>query len=84
MKRSSRSSANNSAEAYRKRRYPNHFISKGTDNNAENSDTEAAKGLFTGTETKTKVCSLKQIMYLRGHFRLTSGEIRVCCSNSKP
>jgi four helix bundle protein len=42
MKRSSRSSANNSAEAYRKRRYPNHFISKGTDNNAENSDTEAA------------------------------------------
>jgi hypothetical protein len=26
--------------------------------------------VFTGTETKTKVCSLKQIMYLRGHFRL--------------
>jgi hypothetical protein len=42
------------------------------------------KGAIHGTETKTKVCSLKQIMYLRGHFRLTSGEIRVCCSNSKP
>jgi hypothetical protein len=59
------------------------IISKGTDNNAENSTLRLHKG-YSLTETKTKVCSLKQIMYLRGHFRLTSGEIRVCCSNSKP
>jgi len=37
--RSSRSVATNIAEAYRKRRYPNHFISKLTDSDAENSET---------------------------------------------
>ena len=39
IRRSSRSVATNIAEAYRKRRYPNHFISKLTDSDAENSET---------------------------------------------
>ena len=39
IRRSSRSVCANIAEAYRKRRYPNHFISKLTDSNAENSET---------------------------------------------
>jgi len=39
IRRSSRSVAANIAEAYRKRRYPKHFISKLTDSDAENSET---------------------------------------------
>ncbi|MES2238642.1 MAG: four helix bundle protein [Bacteroidota bacterium] len=39
IRRSSRSVSANIAEAYRKRRYPNHFISKLTDCDAENSET---------------------------------------------
>jgi len=39
MRRSSRSVTANIAEAYRKRRYVNHFISKLTDSDAENSET---------------------------------------------
>ena len=39
IRRSSRSVCANIAEAYRKRRYTNHFISKLTDNDAENSET---------------------------------------------
>lgn len=39
IRRSSRSVSVNIAEAYRKRRYPNHFISKLTDSDAENSET---------------------------------------------
>lgn len=39
IRRSSRSVSANIAEAYRKRRYPNHFISKLTDSDAENSET---------------------------------------------
>lgn len=39
MRRSSRSVCANIAEAYRKRRYVNHFISKLTDSDAENSET---------------------------------------------
>lgn len=39
VRRSSRSVSANIAEAYRKRRYPNHFISKLTDSDAENSET---------------------------------------------
>lgn len=35
IRRSSRSVSTNIAEAYRKRRYPNHFISKLTDSDAE-------------------------------------------------
>ena len=39
IRRSSRSVSVNIAEAYRKRRYVNHFISKLTDSDAENSET---------------------------------------------
>jgi len=39
VRRSSRSVCANIAEAYRKRRYTNHFISKLTDSDAENSET---------------------------------------------
>ena len=39
IRRSSRSVSANIAEAYRKRRYTNHFISKLTDSDAENSET---------------------------------------------
>lgn len=39
IRRSSSSVCANIAEAYRKRRYPNHFISKLTDSDAENSET---------------------------------------------
>lgn len=40
MRRSSRSVSANIAEAYRKRRFPKHFISKLTDSDAENSETQ--------------------------------------------
>ena len=39
IRRSSRSVSANIAEAYRKRSYPKHFISKLTDSDAENSET---------------------------------------------
>ena len=39
IRRSSRSVNANIAEAYRKRRYPKHFISKLTDSDGENSET---------------------------------------------
>ena len=39
IRRSSRSTCANIAEAYRKRRYPKHFISKLTDSDGENSET---------------------------------------------
>ncbi|WP_299102605.1 four helix bundle protein [uncultured Winogradskyella sp.] len=39
IRRSSRSVNANIAEAYRKRRYPKHFVSKLTDSDAENSET---------------------------------------------
>ena len=39
IRRSSRSVVANIAEAYRKRRYTNHFISKLTDSDSENSET---------------------------------------------
>jgi len=39
IRRSSRSVCANIAEAYRKRRYVNHFISKLTDSDSENSET---------------------------------------------
>ena len=41
IRRSSRSVSANIAEAYRKRRYPKHFISKLTDADGENSETSA-------------------------------------------
>jgi four helix bundle protein len=40
IRRSSRSICDNLAEAYRKRRYEKHFISKLTDSDAENSETQ--------------------------------------------
>ena len=40
MRRSSRSVCANLSEAYRKRLYPKHFISKLTDSDAENSETQ--------------------------------------------
>lgn len=40
IRRSSRSVCANIAEAYRKRRYPAHFISKISDSDAENSETQ--------------------------------------------
>ena len=39
IRRSSRSVCSNLAEAYRKRRYPAHFVSKLTDSDGENSET---------------------------------------------
>ena len=39
IRRSSRSVCTNLAEAYRKKRYPAHFISKVTDSDGENSET---------------------------------------------
>lgn len=39
IRRSSRSVCANIAEAYRKRKYPKHFISKLTDSDGENSET---------------------------------------------
>ncbi len=39
IRRSSRSVCANLAEAYRRRRYPAHFISKASDSDAENSET---------------------------------------------
>lgn len=40
VRRSSRSVTVNISEAYRKRRYPKHFISKLSDSDAENSETQ--------------------------------------------
>lgn len=40
IRRSSRSVSSNISEAYRKRRYPKNFISKLTDSDAENSETQ--------------------------------------------
>lgn len=40
IRRSSRSVCANLSEAYRKRRYPKHFISKLTDSDAENGETQ--------------------------------------------
>lgn len=40
IRRSSRSVTANLSEAYRKRRYPKHFVSKLTDSDAENGETQ--------------------------------------------
>lgn len=40
IRRSSRSVTVNISESYRKRKYPNHFVSKLTDSDAENSETQ--------------------------------------------
>ncbi|SHG38583.1 four helix bundle protein [Salegentibacter echinorum] len=41
IRRSSRSVCVNVAEAYRKRKYPKHFVSKLTDSDAENAETQS-------------------------------------------
>jgi four helix bundle protein len=41
IRRSSRSVCTNLAEAYRRKRYPAHFVSKITDSDSENSETSA-------------------------------------------
>lgn len=41
IRRSSRSVCSNIAEAYRKRKYPNHFRSKLSDSDAENAETQS-------------------------------------------
>src|SRR5258706_14280732 len=58
VRRSSRSVCANLAEAYRKKRYPAHFISKLTDCDAENSETNvwidfAFACQYINEETKT-------------------------------
>jgi four helix bundle protein len=60
IRRSSRSVCVNIAEAYRKRIYPKHFISKLSDSNAENTETlswiEFAYACnYISKETKTKL-----------------------------
>jgi four helix bundle protein len=40
IRRSSRSTCANLSESYRKRKYPKHFVSKLTDSDAENSETQ--------------------------------------------
>lgn len=40
IRRSSRSTCANIGEAYRKRRYPNHFVSKLSDSDTENTETQ--------------------------------------------
>ena len=42
MRRSSRSVCNNLREAWAKRRYPGHFVSKLTDSDGENSETDTS------------------------------------------
>jgi four helix bundle protein len=42
MRRSSRSVCNNLREAWAKRRYPSHFVSKLTDSDGENSETDTS------------------------------------------
>lgn len=60
IRRSSRSVCVNVAEAYRKRRYKKHFISKLTDSDAENSETQswlefAFACNYIGVETKEEL-----------------------------
>lgn len=65
LRRSSRSVCINLAEAYRKRRYPKHFISKLSDADAENAETLgwlefALSCAYISNETKEKL-ELKNI-----------------------
>src|SRR6218665_3253071 len=60
IRRSSRNVSANIAESYRKRRYPNHFVSKLTDSDAENSETYtwlefSLKCKYISTETFEKL-----------------------------
>jgi four helix bundle protein len=57
IRRSSRSVCANIAESYRKRRYINHFISKLTDSDAENSETNV------WLEFSLKCCYISEEQY---------------------
>jgi four helix bundle protein len=67
IRRSSRSVCVNISEAYRKRRYPKHFISKLTDSDCENS------------ETSTWLDFARDCNYISDeqHLNLTDGTIEV-------
>ncbi len=54
IRRSSRSVCANISEAYRKRLYPKHFISKLTDSDAENSETQTWLRFSLGCEYITE------------------------------
>ena len=55
IRRSSRSVCANISEAYRKRRYPKHFISKLTDADGENSETNTWLDFALGCKYITNV-----------------------------
>ena len=63
IRRSSRSVCANMAEAYRKRRYVNHFISKPTDCDSENS--ESTVGLDFALECNYLSISIYQDLILK-------------------
>ncbi len=62
IRRSSRSVCGNIAEAWRKRRYPAHFVSKLSDSDAESAETEVWLdfALQCGYNTKDEIASLKK------------------------
>ncbi|MBK9106886.1 MAG: four helix bundle protein [Saprospiraceae bacterium] len=65
VRRSSRSVCKNIAEAYRKRRYPAHFISKLSDVDMENSETNvwlefSIKGNYLNEEQSVKLFSANE------------------------
>ena len=62
IRRSSRSVCGNIAEAWRKRRYPAHFVSKLSDSDAESAETEVwlEFALQCGYNTKDELASLKK------------------------
>ncbi|MES2112944.1 MAG: four helix bundle protein [Bacteroidota bacterium] len=63
IRRSSRSVFSSIAEAYKKRKYPNHFISKLTDADMENGETQAwlDAALACNYVTKEKYIELNQL-----------------------
>lgn len=74
IRRSSRSVCANFAEAYRKRKYPAHFVSKLTDCDSENSETDVwiefsfACKYITETEYKKLSWSNSEVGKMLGHM----------------
>lgn len=72
IRRSSRSVCANFAEAYRRRKYPAHFMSKLTDADSENTETEVwidfafACKYITATEHKELVANKEEVGRLLG------------------
>lgn len=65
VRRSSRSVSRSIAEGYRKRRYPNHFISKMSDADMENSETQVSLDFafscgYISQEVNSKLQSLSE------------------------